>query len=236
MKYLVTLAGLLGLLSCQPEDLDDNGGEPAPIKGGLLAYFPLDSLYTDESGNDHHLVAYGGPIFQEGYDGGSGSAVLFDGYDDYLVGNIGRLDTFSISMWLRSFRYFVGEWPHWRSTLFDYSNKQIYGFIDGVSGATQISCGIDSEPVIGIVPDNTYDWFHLYIAVGSDVKIYMNGSLSKTESLPDTVTCLSDLIFLGRASDDEEIELTYFYGLLDEIRIFNRLLDQEEIDELSANQ
>jgi hypothetical protein len=203
---------------------------------GLIAYFPLDSSYTDESGNDHLLLAYGAPEFNEGYDNGPGSAVILDGDDDYLVGTIGKLDTFSISMWLRSYRYFVGEWPHWRSTLFDYSNKQVYGYIDGVSGATQISCGIESEQVTGIVPDNIYDWFHLYIAVCNDVKIYINGSLSKTEPLQGTVTYLSDLIYLGRASNDDEIELTYFYGLLDEIRIFNRILDQAEIDELSMNQ
>ena len=42
--------------------------------------------------------------------------------------------------------------------------------------------------------------------------------------------------FRFNVSNDEKIELTYFYGLLDEIRIFNRILDQAEIDELSNNQ
>lgn len=235
MKYLFAMFIMLGLLGCQREDLNDNEEDPDPINGGLIAYFPLDSSFADASGNDHLLLAYGEPEFKEGYDSGPGSGVLLDGYDDYLVGTIGKLDTFSISMWLLSYRYFVGEWPHWRSTLFDYSDKQVYGYIDGVSGATKISLGIESEPVTGIVPDNIYEWSHLYIAVGNDIKIYINGTLSKTESLQESVPYLSELIYLGRASVDDEIELTYYYGLLDEIRIFNRILDQSEIDELSTN-
>jgi hypothetical protein len=70
------------------------------------------------------------------------------------------------------------------------------------------------------------------MAVSDDVKIYVNGSLVTTTPLPGAITYLSDTIYFGRASNDDEIELTYFYGKLDEIRIYNRILDQAEIDEL----
>ncbi len=237
MKYLVLLIFTVSLLSCQSEnevDLYNNGKNPGLLNQDLLAYFPLDSSYIDESGNDNLLQPYGNPEFVEGYRNEPSTAVLLDGDDDFLVGFIGKLDTFSISMWLLSYRYYVGEWPEWRSAIFDYSNKQVYGYIDGVSGATQINCGIESKPVAGAAIDNVGDWFHLYVAVSNDMKIYINGSLRKTEPYQDTITYLSDIIYFGRASNDDEIELTYFYGLIDEIKIFNRILDQTEIDELSS--
>jgi hypothetical protein len=139
-------------------------------------------------------------------------------------------------MWAQSYRYFVGEWPRWRSTFFDYSNKQVYGYIDGTSGATQIYCGIESEQVAESYIENCTDWFHLYMAVSNEVSIYVDGSLSETVQFQDTITYLSDIIYFGRSSSDDEIDLTYFYGKLDEIRIFNRILDQAEIDELSSKQ
>jgi hypothetical protein len=228
---LLYLIFMLSFLSCQKAD--DGGEKPGLSDVGLIAYFPLDSGFVDAGGNNNPLEGYGAPEFVEGYTNETSTALLLNGEEDYLVGSIGHLDTFSISMWLESYRYFVGEWPKRRSTIFDFSNKQVYGDIDGSSGATQINCGIESEHVAGVDIGNGSEWFHLYIAVSNGVKIYLNGILQTTELLQNTVTYLSDTIYFGRASNDEEIDLTYFYGKIDEIRIYNRVLDQAEIEELS---
>jgi len=234
MKHIIFLIFTISLLSCQKEN--DRGEDSGLLNPDLMAYFPFDSSYVDASGNNHLLQAYGAPEFVKGYRDEASTAVLLNGEDDFLVGSIGRLDTFSISMWLESYRYFVGEWPHRQSTIFDYSNKQVYGDIDGNSGATQINCGIESEHIAGIDIGNGSEWFHLYMAVSNELKIYLNGSLQKTEALQDALIYLSDTLYIGRASNDEEIDLTYFYGKIDEIRIYNRILDQAEIDELSLKQ
>lgn len=236
VKFIILLAFVAGLLGCQPEDDPGNGIDPDPVNAGLVAYFPLDSSYVDESGNEVDLLVHGSPEFAEGIDETPFTALLLDGYDDYLVANIGTLDTFSISMWIRSQRYFVGEWPQWRSTLFDYAEKQVHGYIDGVTGATQINFEVEAEPVTEFIPDNIYDWFHLVLTVGEEVNIYYNGILGKTEPLVGETIYSGDMIHLGRASGDEQIELTYFYGLLDEIRIYNRILGPDVVAELSTKQ
>ena len=232
MKYLILVFAVMVLVSCESgkdDDMNENREKTGPI-----AYFPLDSSYMDESGNGILLQAFGNPEFTEGHGKEPFTAVLLDGEDDYLVATVGNLDTFSISMWILSYRYFVGEWPHWRSTVFDYANKQVYGYIDAVSGATQFSFGIAGEPVTGIVPDNMNNWFHLYVAVGKEVSIYYDGSLTATEPVEEPGIYVNGLLYLGRSNEDDEIKLTQFYGLLDEIRIYNRILDQSEIDELSS--
>ncbi|HPR31873.1 MAG TPA: LamG domain-containing protein [Prolixibacteraceae bacterium] len=228
MKYFLLIVFALGLWGCQQDEpgIVDVGKKP-------LAYFPFDSSFADASGNGHLLQLHGNPEFVEGYTNEPSTAVLLDGNDDYFVSAIGKLDTFSISLWLQSYRYYVGEWPQWRSTFFDYSGKQAYGSIDGISGATQIKCGTGSEEIAATNVDNCYEWFHLYMAVKKDVKIYLNGSLQETVPLPGNLTFFGDTLYLGRSSSDDAIKLTYFYGKMDEIRIFNRILTQEEINELS---
>lgn len=233
MKYLVYIVIAIGLLCCKKDvEVNDKAED-----SGLLAYFPLDGNYTDESGNNNVLEVSGGnPEFVEGYKNEASTAILLNGEDDFLIASIANLDTFSISMWLESYRYFVGEWPRRRSTIFDFSNKQVYGNVDGLSGATQINCGINSEQIAGVDMGDGSKWFHFYMAASNEVKIYINGSLMLTEPIPDKMNYLSDIIYFGRASNDEEIELTYFYGKIDEIKIFNKVLNQAEIDVLSLNE
>jgi hypothetical protein len=231
--YTLLLMVALFLIRCSDEGLNNSGDNTGTLNDGLVAYFPLDSNYTDASGNDNSLQVYGNPEFAEGCCNESSTAVLLDGEEDYLVGSIGKLDTFSISMWLLTYKNYVGEWPRWRSTCFDYSNKQVYGYIDGSTGATELHCGTESASVTeAYIPNNI--WSHIYVAVGDSLKIYIDGELEKTEPLQDTIVYSSDSIFFGRASSDDEIDLTYFDGKLDEIRIYNRILNQEEIEELSG--
>lgn len=224
------------LLGCSDKGVNDSGNNTGTLNDGLVAYFPLDSNYTDASGNDNSLQAYGNPQFTEGYRGESSAAVLLDGKDDYLVGTIGKLDTFSISLWVQSYTTFVGEWPQWRSTCFDYSDKQVYSYIDATTGATQLHCGIESVPVAdAYIAVGSNVWSHIYIAASNELKIYIDGELGATEALQDAIVYSSDSIFFGRASSDDNIELTYLDGKLDEIRIYNRILNQDEIGQLAGN-
>lgn len=230
MKHFLILIISISLLSCQKEK--DKNKDTDLSDPELYAYFPLDSNFNDLSGSENHLQAFGTPEFSEGYSADTSMALLFDGYDDYLTGYIGKLDTFSISMWLESHRYFVGEWPVYKSTVFDYSEKQAFGGVDGVSGATQLNFGVNSEEIPGKEIGNG-EWVHLYVAIGNEIKIYLNGSLEKTELLDELPVYLNDSIYIGRASSDAELDLTFFQGKIDEVRIFNRILSQDEINELA---
>ena len=231
---IIVLIFTVYLFSCSDEGLNNSGNNKETINNGLVAYFPLDSSFMDASGNNNSLQTYGNPKFTEGYRNASATAVSLDGKDDYLISSIGKLDTFSISMWLLTYKNYVGEWPRWRSTCFDYSNKQVYGYIDGSTGATQLHCGIESASVTETyIPNNI--WSHIYVAVSNNLEIYIDGELDTTEALQNTMVYSSDSIFFGRASSDDDIYLTYFEGKLDDIRIYNRILNQEEIEELSSN-
>lgn len=225
---------VLLLLSCSDDGLNKPGDNTETLNEGLVAYFPLDSNYEDASGNAVTLQAYGNPEFANGYSDES-SAVVLDGEDDFLVGSIGKLETFSISMWFLTNKTYVGEWPRWRSTCFDYSNKQVYGYIDGSTGATQLHSGIESSSFTATYIPGYNTWSHIYLAISNDLKIYIDGQLDTTQVLQDKMVYSSDIIYLGRASNDDQIELTYFEGKLDDIRIYNRVLSQEEIEQLSAN-
>lgn len=51
---------------------------------GLVAYFPIDSMAFDESGNEFHGIITGTQMYED-VNGGSNSARAFDGYTDYIT-------------------------------------------------------------------------------------------------------------------------------------------------------
>ena len=53
----------------------------AGINDGLVAYYPFDGNAHDASGNGYNGTVYGNPQF---IDGKTGSAMKFDGIDDYV--------------------------------------------------------------------------------------------------------------------------------------------------------
>lgn len=64
------------------------------------------------------------------------------------------------------------------------------------------------------------------------MKVYKNGVLSNTKSIDYINTdILSGVLNIGKQIDFEE----YFKGKLDDIRIYNRVLSQDEISYLSTN-
>ena len=221
------------MISCQYENEQElyYSGEAADsINADLVAYFPLDGDFNDASGNNNLMQAFGDPEFSEGKDGTS-LAVLLDGSDDFLISFLGKLDTFSISMWfLSNIGYASGGL---KRSLFDYSNKQVFGYIDGVSGATELHCGLRAESFeqqdIG---ESMGFWYHVCMSVGDELEMYINGNLQKIKPINDTLRYWGDIIYFGRASYDDEIDLTFFNGKLDEIRVYNRTLNAIEVREL----
>jgi len=237
MKYLGIIFLVFSIAGCQYENEEDlyySGESADSLNAGLVAYFPLDGDYNDTSGNNCELSAFGDPGFAEGFRGVPSTAIILDGIDDFLIAFIGKLDTFSISMWILSNIRFAYENPQLQAVFFDYSNKEVYGYIDGISGATEVHCGVNSSTItsedMGEVKDT---WYHIYIGVTDEVELYINGRLRKIEPFEDTLNYWSDIIYFGRASYDDDMANTFFSGILDEIKVYNRILNPVEIRELS---
>lgn len=216
------------------EDLYDTGDNTGPEP---VFRFTLDSTLDAVKGNKS-LTAFGAPVFAEGMNGAA-SALSLDGSDDYLEVNIGSLDTFSILIWYKaSAKMSTGKTP---IPLFDYADQGLSANlgIDAKTQATILELG-KNQTVIKTEGTKylncSHDWNSLYLGATLDglqmgyVAANDNGleiSRFSTYNATGAVEATTTKLLIGKSSD-AGISF-YFSGLVDEIRIYDQTLTDNQI-------
>ena len=202
---------------------------------GLAGYWNFDqgsgATAYDSSGNNNHGTIYGTSWFWT--NGKVNGALYFDGSDDYVdCGNRETLDPTqeaTIEAWV-NFDILPSDVGH----IMEIASRS--------GGGTDLD--LQAEPdnrikfFIGpgspnVVVSNTVveidKWYHVAATyqAGSNMKIYVNGALEKTTTISITRNSNSNnfsigqsLIWSGR----------FFEGKIDEVKIYNRALSEEEIE------
>jgi len=201
---------------------------------GQIAYYSFNSNTFDESGHGFDLQAHGEPTFVQDRFGKEQKAIFLDGVNDYLTAFIGKRDSLSISMWVMPYAL------NSSATTIDYGTKAIYANVDGISGASmlqyKVGLCVDTLKKISATQAQQYFlWHHIYIDGGSKLsqaKIYVNGSFMGKTSRAQKLNPQLDLLIIGRISNATNIQSSYYKGLIDDIRIFNTILTEEQIKQL----
>ncbi len=207
---------------------------PAPIDG-LIAYWPLDdgggNVAQDESGNDYVGKLGGNPVWSEGnLDGG----LAFDGLGDNIDAGLGPAIVgtggFTVAAWVRStatqyqvivqqrsIREFNGEYMFHLNAFGQVGFWTFGGLALGPSAAS-------TQPV------NDGDWHHL-VGVREDngtMKIYVDGVLDGSKAgAPRPLVPIN--VYVGA---DMRGSSRFFDGTLDDVRIYDRSLDPQEVEAL----
>ena len=195
---------------------------PTPTDG-LIAYYPFNGNANDESGNGNNGTV-NGAVLATGRKGGANHAYEFTkGEDDYIsIDGVGHLAYISISLW---------------GKVISGSNM---GWVSKGQGSTQGDYSMKSSTNIAVTTNGTIniqgnatltDWNHVvYTYDGANARLYINSVLV------DTSTSIASL-----DNNFSSIRLGQYYnsgfslnGYLDDARIYNRALDQDEIDLLFA--
>lgn len=222
------------------------------LKNGLVAYYPFNGNANDESGNSNNGIVNGATLTTDRF-GNINSAFSFNGVNNYInLGNgnsinIGTKD-FSISIWFKTKEHSTSalEHPHSGIVLYKgswwseigyslYMRGSEYGSIGGHLGVE-----VASGPIGTVIErtDNEIDkyndgvWHNLiFIAeriklgkVYVDGKLYFAGDISVDNGSLENTTPLT---IGGQLSNDRS-----WHGLLDDFRIFNRVLNEQEIQAL----
>ncbi len=208
----------------------------ADLNDGLVAHYPFNGNANDASSNGNNGLVNGAVLIYDRF-GNQNSAYSFDGEDDYIdVGD--NLDqgnnNFSISAWFKTknidgiSQYVVAKRS---STLGEgYSLNGI-----NMSGYTDVSI-LDNNNYTysqSTSPVNTNQWYHVVGIVdraNNNISLYVDGILNLTNKYSNVVGDISnDLPFyIGAKSVNEN----FFHGLIDDVRIYNRILSASEIQEL----
>lgn len=197
---------------------------------GQVAWFSLDSSFNDQLLNVDPLRFWGDLERGRDHSRTDSAAVVLDGIRDYLSGLIGTYDSLAISLWFLPM-------PNYRQAyLFDYGVGQFAAGLDAVTSATmpRFRVFIEQDSLRWYWSNNIdfYFWHHMYIEIGntkSPPRLYIDGYLPDTVSRPWPMHALTDLFYLGRPFNSDIMDTMLYRGYLDEIRIFNTFLTEEEV-------
>lgn len=205
---------------------------------GLVGYWKFDAssgtAVADSSGNGNHGTMNNMDSSSDWVAGRFGNGLDFDGVDDFVnVGNPATLNdlyTRTICAWVYPRPGGTGTY---KQVVFKYDNAGQTGWDMYYSGSAQSQGGVGYIEPSGQVTNN--QWQHFCVTSdGVNLEGYKNG-VNTTPGGQDP---------WGSAGSDSAYPLTFggtiygndpFNGVLDEIRIYNRVLTLEEIQTL-ANQ
>ena len=186
---------------------------------------------SDSSGNGNHGTLENGPVWRPA-EGWFAGAIELDGQDDYVkvskpVGLNFAPNSFSVSAWVKADEA-RGAWH----AIMEYDryglNTNRFGLWLDVAARFHFRVGWTTARATENL--NNDQWYHLVATFDSDtdeIKLYIDGLLAKTakHGFGFNSPYVSDLIIGARGSEDNE----YFYGLLDDIRIFGFTLGEEDV-------
>ncbi|MCK4574380.1 MAG: LamG domain-containing protein, partial [candidate division Zixibacteria bacterium] len=209
--------------------------EIAISEPNLIGSWKLDdgsgTTALDSSGHGNHGTLGNNPQWVFGYDGG---AIEFDGmnYIDLPTGLIGT-DKGSVCMWIKTTQDTQGH-------IF-YGSEEVDG--DGFGGQNEFHINMrsggraeffleggdagDVRVRTSAVNDDT--WHHIAATwdAAEDMIVYVDGINPESSSHNGNIFNLIGRIRLGSPSDYER----YYFGSLDDVRLYDYVLTQEEIAE-----
>ena len=230
------------------EDAPANTECKVELTRGLLAYYPFNGNANDASGNNNHGTPMNGAFFTTDYLGKPNKAAGFDGVDDYiLVNDGGKLNTDSISVSLmvqvnnvNRRNSIIGRWNFANAQSISWGIGQT---LDATNrwdfGVHNLPCGATYTYTEGdyISHSETLQagrWYQVLCSFANGTqRIYIDGQLKKSvnRNFQDLTTCPLSQLVIGAWWQGDLVSID---GKIDEIRIYNRLLNDCEIINLSS--
>lgn len=218
------------------------------LSSGLNAYYKFSGNFRDSSGKGHHGNAQNGVNFTKDRWGNANSAANFDGVDDWVsiasTGNITAKSKLTMCF-------------HYKSTSTNgqvllsksefYNNASNRQFQVGINyktwGGDGVMLSTDHDLSCSNITFSHYsfskavldtNWHCVIVSFDSSYKkIYVDGILLARDTVKLTAnnfsldSCSGDLLKLGVWWDYDP---QWFKGQMDEIRIYKRILNPEELD------
>jgi hypothetical protein len=238
----------------QAFDSAGNGSEPSTYQFRVKAGQPTraqwklddaaDAAQAGGSAGERKLSLHGGPTL--GVEGAMGKAASFDGVDDYLASDIPTVDTsvgFSVSAWAKLDKLpdgaaVIAAQPGNNSPGFELYYTKTYDrwafnqYSADTAAATPVR--VMQASAGGAKPGV---WTHLvgsFSTTTDDLRLYVNGVLAGTVAYDSPWDARRGLQ-IGAGSYDGAPG-AFFPGTIDDVRIFDKPLGQDEITALYGKQ
>jgi hypothetical protein len=214
------------------------------LKNGLVACYPFNGNAKDETNNGHNGTVNGATPIADRF-GKTNSAYNFDGNSFIQLANPNdfKNNNFTYSAWVN-----IAVEPSSDSYLNAYSvlsigngqvmhfvNRPTEGLVWGFTTYNDENIGYDINPS-STAKTTLNTWHHFVISrSATQAKIYVDGVLiaTATSTLPSTATYVSSnpaVVYqatIGTRPDENNIQ--FFNGSIDDIYIYNRVINAEEV-------
>ncbi|MHC4299323.1 MAG: LamG domain-containing protein, partial [Planctomycetota bacterium] len=208
---------------------------------GLQLHCEFEGTTDDSSGNGRNGTEVGNPFFEAGK---IGQCITFDGLDDYVnidgykgITAVNEIQSaFSIACWVRTISA-EGEMVTWGSSDDAPVGGQYCTF--RVNEAT-LRAEHGNGNIRGNTPINDGQWHHVALTVVEGGNLRVPNTILYVDGHADSVFSGSDNIYNLTADADVNIgrrashEDRPFAGSIDDVRIYDRVLSQEEIASLAG--
>ena len=220
---------------------EQNASSIPPLEFGMLAHWSFDetngTILHDSSGNDLNgtLNGFNNP-WSPGKNGGS---LRFDGVDDHItfagITQLNDIRPLSFSGWLKLDHNGSGYVFAKRSLSQGYWRF----FASGPSKNWLVRSTTGSAPALQTAEATPFfHWQHITLTwngllTGQNTKLYIDGSeqmsITRTAGTGQIVSDVGNLFTLGNRPEGNS---SYFKGWMDDFRIWNRVITQNEIQAL----
>lgn len=204
------------------------------MSGKLLGWWKFDETSGvrggDSSGNGNDGVLHGDPMWVS--EGKVVGAIELDGDGDFIeISNESNFDVASqltVSVWVK-----VNEFDKSFQSIISKGTGE--GWILSRShstGTVEFVCkGIKPQPyVVGKTSIDDGQWHHLAgVYDGAKLKLYVDGKLDGSKNAWGSIVTNDYSIYIGDSSQDSG---RFFDGLIDDVRIYNYALSEDEVKSL----
>ncbi|MEM7657886.1 MAG: LamG domain-containing protein [Bacteroidota bacterium] len=206
------------------------------LDSGLVAYYPFNGNANDSSGNGFNGAVFGATITAD-RSGNPASAYSFDGVDDYIEIQDepelrGGDNPFSFCLWFQTdtgfvFNVLMNKYLDDRDKDWGFRIQEARLTFASELGGGDVLCQQDTGTSL---IDSS--WHCAIILLETpNVNIYLDGQLVKSCSTYANESATTTApVEIGRAVYNPNFP--YYSGKIDDIRIYNRLLSEEEITSL----
>jgi len=197
------------------------------VVDGLVSRYTFDIDGRDSYGTNNGTLTAGASVTN---DGTRGMVLSLDGTNDYVdlptTGLTGGRSELTLSMWIKPDETTAAN------TIWDEHNDWYWQFsvLQGTWYTRDSSTGTtgsrDNDLTMPSLSAGTWQHLALVYSVTNDTKaVYLDGEESTSTSTSiDTLTSSRTGAYMGRPSD-----LQYYDGLVDDVRLYSRALDDTEI-------
>ena len=217
------------------------GSAPAggSLTDGLVAYYPFDGNANDASGNGNDGTIYGVTLTEDRFGNSNGAYYFGSGNYIQVAANsqLNDISDFTMSAWIRADSWY-GSWIPVMSKGVGASDTRQYGlelinrgYLSGYDYAScfEIASGAENY----IFTDATIplgEWIYVAVTRGNGMAhAYLNGVEVGSLSVLGAVPFNTEALDIGR---DRPGSTEYFYGVMDEVRLYNRALSAAEVKAL----